>query len=234
MALPMVLPTSAAWIAAAERARAQTGVAPIEVAHPGDAGRAQRDLRRDYGRLSRWALGFVGTLLAGAAALGVALAIELTVGPGARDAAYLLGMAAVITLTAASGWGGITLLVLLHRSGRRLARALAFWTALPYRRGDRPRTREGWFDARVVNFEPDILLRIMSASFAGLGAIFAGAMVYYCTVIDPFPSLAVTGALWTVLLAGVAVCAMGGVMRVVSGFGEADPLWVRLRNRLAD
>ena len=130
---------------------------------------------------------------------------------------------------AALGAVGIWILVRLHRSGRALLTALAWWTAEPYRSGAAGRTAAGWVRARAVNFEPPVFTRIVTSALLGLFGILALTTILYPTVAgeaNPVPGFVATGA----LLLTVAIGQLGGVMHLVSGVAEGDPLWMRLRN----
>jgi hypothetical protein len=230
MAFRFMLSDSRPWIEAAERARVQEGVPPLEIAHPGNADRAQAQLRGDWGRWSRWGLGVLGVALTTVAALAPAAAVWSSLSMGA---VFLPGVLLLLAAGAAFAVPGSWLLIALHRSGRRLVRALAFWTALPYRRGNRERGGSGWLRARTVNFEPDVLVRILSASVTTLGAIFGAALTFFTIAVRPDPAMAVLYAQWTILSLLVTAGLFGGVIRVVNGFGEADPLWNRIRGRMS-
>lgn len=198
----------------------------LDVARPSpvDADRAAAQLRRDYERWSRWALGLLafvvatfGLLFAGAL---LAFSIEEGFPPGAE---------VVIGAATALGVGGTAVLVMLWQSGRRLTRAAAAWTRLPYEVSGRTRTARGWLEARTVNFEPPIFVRITTATLALLVALAGIAGGVHGIVSGEFGTVAYPLLLVGILALMSGLGQFGGVMRVVSGLAEADPLWHRIR-----
>ncbi|MGM1017081.1 MAG: hypothetical protein ACQEW8_06035 [Actinomycetota bacterium] len=197
-------------------------------ARPADADRAAAALRADYERWSRWGLGvgaFVAAMLGSVVTVGMISAIAALPGPPAGLDLVVLALAAVV------GIAGLVVLVLLWVSGRRILSAATWWLRLPYTEGWRQRRAGGWLGARTVNFEPRVFVRILSATLALLIGI-AGVVLFIRDVIEgvgimSFLSLTV-GLIG--LLSGLGQ--LGGVMRLVLGMSEADPLWVRVRSGL--
>lgn len=186
------------------------------------SGDARRQLDADYRRWTRLLVGFAGLVLA---SFGVVAVVGIPLS-GARLTAVDITMAVVGAVLGATG---VWILVRLHRSGRALLSALAWWTAEPYRRGAAHPRASGWVSARTVNVEPPILARIVSSSVLGLFGILAMATVAYPTppgALNPAPA----GIGLGILLLLTACGQMGGVMRLVSGLAVADPVWARIRS----
>lgn len=214
-----------AFIRAASRPLLTAGQAgaPAASVPPAEADRAAAALRADYERWSRWALGVVGFVAAaggGFVAVGMVAAMAAAGPVGTVDVIATL-IAIVIALA------GSTLLVALWRTGRALTRAASFWLRAPYANGQRTPRAAGWVQARTVNLEPRILVRLMTASLALLVAV-GGLAVFGRDLgagvsIFTAPSLlvGVCGA-----LSGIGQ--IGGVVRIVNGLSAGDPLWSRL------
>lgn len=191
-------------------------------ARPVDADAAAARTRADYGRVSRWGLGILGTLGAAGAAFLLGFAADVLaeghdpVGDG-LFAAFIALIAAVFAVP--SVW----LLVALHRSGRRLARAAGFWAGLPYRQGRRSPTRGDWFSVRFLGFSSDLLLRLITSALAGLAAVFTISMVYYSLAVQPSTSGTVIAAALSILLVAVCIGQFGGVQRIQNGYLARDP-----------
>ncbi len=215
MAFSLTLPDSRPLIRAAESADADEW----------DADRAAEVLRRDVERWSRWALG-VGSFVVGAGGSFLATGFVGTIAMlgGSPAAVDVLALAAC----AIAGVAGLVMLVALWRSGRRTARAAAWWLRLPYRTG-RQRSGVGWVHARAVNLEARILARIATASLALLLAVF-GLSVVVRDLVEGVTSLTAAAAVLGLLSLAAGVGQLGGVMRIVSGMSERDPLWVRIRS----
>ncbi|MFD0559043.1 hypothetical protein ACFQ3B_18585 [Stackebrandtia endophytica] len=124
--------------------------------------------------------------------------------------------------------GGSVVLWMLWRSGRDLVRAAAWWLRAPYVLGHRPRVAAGWVQARTVNTEPPVLARITTATFVFLFGIAGVAWLFR----DPTAGLGLVIGVLGLLSLACGVGQMGGVIRLVSGLSEADPLWVRLRSAM--
>lgn len=180
-----------------------------------------RVLGDDYRRWSRLLVGLLGLALA---LFGV-LATVMIPASGARLMPSDVILAAIGVPVGLSGLG---VLVALHVSGRRLLRALGWWTRERFRNGSARPTAGGWVTARTVNFEPPVLARIAASGLTGLAAILALSVVAYPTPAGS-PNLVPGFLVAGVLLAAVAVCLMSGVMRLVNAAAEADPLWTRIR-----
>lgn len=216
MAFSFVLPASRAYIESAGAADARAV----------DADRAAAALRADYERWSRWGLGILAFVLA---VVGVFLAVGLT------TTIVMLGGVpapldvAVVVIAALLGIAGIGVLLALWRSGRRILRAASWWMRLPFVTGMRQRRAAGWIEARTVNFEGPIFVRLTTASLASLTGVLGLSVLIYDAVEGPSsftPAAVAVGAI--ALVAGLVQ--MGGVMRVVSAVAEGDPLWVRIRS----
>lgn len=192
----------------------------------GEADRAVAVLRADAGRWSRWVLG-VGAF--GAAVVGVFVAV------GVVGAIIDLGRAGpldvgVVLAALALALAGLTVLVRLARSGRRLTRAAAAWLRAPYAAGLRSPDAAGWVRARTVNLEARVLARLATGALALLVGV-AGVALTARDLVQGMSAL--TGAAAAVGAIGLASGAgqLAGVLRIVAALGEADPLWVRLRGR---
>ncbi|HWS49519.1 MAG TPA: hypothetical protein VN241_00785 [Microbacterium sp.] len=191
-----------------------------------EAARASRALTDDYGRWSRWGLGLAAFVLFWVGSTLVAVPVTIQ----SRAPFWVLPPSDVIFMVVgvlACAWA-LSTLWRLHRSGRRLTRALGWWLRAPYRAGA-ARDLGGWIDARRVNFEPPMFARITTGTLAALLAILtiAGtvreAQQQDSILIGVLP-------LWGVLSLACTIGQFGGVMRVASGAAEADPLWVRIRD----
>lgn len=199
--------------------------ARTEGASPAFAGRAATALRADYERWARWALGVVAYLLAVVGALLVGGAIHVAQASGTVTAVEtLLGASGLIL-----GAIGTFLLIRLWVTGRQLTAATSWWLRLPYVTGVRQRRAGGWLDARTVNFEPRIFVRLMTCSVTFLLGISGWAVVGR-DVANGLTGLSLAFLLLGVLSVSCLLGQAGGVVRVVSGLAEGDPLWVRLRD----
>lgn len=193
---------------------------------PAETDRAVAVLRADAERWSRWGLG-VGAF---AAAL-----VGLFVTVGMVGAIVEVGRAGVLDLVVvlvalALALAGLTVLLLLARSGRRLTGAAAAWVRAPYVAGRRSPDAAGWVRARTVNLEPRVLARLTTASLALLVGV-AGVALTARDLVQG--TTALTGAAAAIGVLGLA-CGCGqaaGVLRVVAALGAADPLQARLRGR---
>lgn len=211
----MILPTSHADIAAAEApAAAET--------RPADADAAAARTRADYGRVSRWGLGLLGT--AGALVAGALLSFAASVtASGVDPLGDLLFAGFMVLVAAVFAVPSVWLLVALHRSGRRLARAAGFWAGLPYRQGRRRPTRGDWFAVRFLGFSSDLFLRLITSALAGLAAIFTISVLIRGVVIGQGVDAIVLWASWSVVFACVCVGQFGGVQRIQNGYLPRDP-----------
>lgn len=191
-------------------------------ARPVDADAAAARTRADYGRVSRWGLGLLGTFgaVVGIVPLGFAVDVVATGHDPVGDAVFALFVVALAAIVLVPS---VWLLVALHRSGRRLARAAGFWAGLPYRQGRRSPTHGDWFAVRFVGFSSDLFLRLITSALAGLAAIFAASSVFYAIAVAPSPSGAAMGAALTALFAAVCVGQFGGVQRIQNGYLARDP-----------
>lgn len=195
-------------------------------ARPVDADRAAAALRADFERWSRWGLGVLGFLLAAAGsfvAVGLIETVRMLGGTPAGVDLVAIVVAVVVALA------GVALLVLLWWSGRRLLSAATWWMRLPYTRGGRQRRAGGWLQARTVNFEPRVFVRIATATLALLIAV-GGIALFVRDLIGGTTSMTAAAATIGVVGALSGIVQIGGVMRIVSGLSERDPLWVRIRS----
>ncbi|UNK71681.1 hypothetical protein [Microbacterium sp. H1-D42] len=181
-----------------------------------------RQLGDDYRRWSRLLVGAGGVVLAAFGAL-TAIGIPFS---GVR---LLPSDIAIAVLGGALGIWGIWILVRLQRSGRAVLKALASWTVEPYRTGASARTFSGWVGARTVNFEPPVFARIATSAILGLCGIFGLSTLGFPTPPGALNLIPAAVSMGIVLLA-TAVGQLGGVMHLVAGLSEADPLWVRIRD----
>lgn len=213
----MILPETLPDVVAAETDAEAEGGAPTR---PVDADAAAARTRADYVRVSRWALGLLGTAGTALAVLIAAFPLSLVGAAGAGDA--LFGTVFVV-IALAIGIPSVWLLVALHRSGRRLSRAAGYWAGLPHRQGRRSPTRGDWFAVRFLGFSSDLFLRLICSALSALAAIFSVAnLVRGIAIGAPLWE----GALWLgwgVLF--VAVCAgqFWGVQRIQNGYLARDP-----------
>lgn len=191
-----------------------------------DAERAAGVLRSDYERWSRWTLGLLSFVLA---VVGSFIAVGLL-----GTVAMLGGVAAGLDLVAlvlagAVGVLGIAMLARLWWTGRQLVSAAVWWLRLPHTRGGRVRRASGWVRARTVNLEPRIFARLTTATFALLLAV-GGAALVLRDVNEGLTSFTAATAVVAVVsgLAGLGQAA--GVVHLVSGISEGDPVWARVRS----
>jgi hypothetical protein len=216
MAFALILPASRAWIDVPSGEKAVA-----------EADRVAVLLRADYERWSRWSLGLA--CFAGAA-LGV-----FVIG-GMLDAIAALGGAVapvdvvVIAIAAAVALAGAVGLVQLWQTGRTLTRAATEWLRLPYRQGGRTRRGGGWVLARTTNFDPPIFARLTTATLAFLLAIGGVALALRDLAAGSFVGLSATAGVVGIMALMCALGQAGGVVRIVSGVSEGDPLWHRLRS----
>ncbi|HEY3558805.1 MAG TPA: hypothetical protein VGL05_15140 [Kribbella sp.] len=197
------------WVEAAES----------ETGQPTDAVWASQLLSESLMRWSRWWLG-LGTFFAAGTAgtLGMVLVLD---DPGSVIAVVCILVVAVVTLAMCA-----VVLWRLHRSGRRLARALRWWLAL--RAGVVPsRGFAGWLAPRAVLFKPVVFVRILTATLSGLVGIFGLSTIGYAVSENAMALLA--AVLWGLLGTACCVGQFGGVMRLVSGLADDDPLWSMVR-----
>lgn len=200
MAYRLLLDESEGWIASATTHYGAVGEAP----------RAARTLRDDYGRWSRWCLGVLAfVVLLASAAVGLAPLANWVLSPTAELTVLeglIAGVSVVLAVCAAF------VLWQLHRSGRRLTRALSWWTGLISRSGEAQ-------DARRLTGAP-LLARIVSGTLAAIISIAAAAGLSWPSAFDGFLGGAPpAGALpvWAVVGALCAVGQLGGVMRIMRG-----------------
>jgi len=211
----MILPETLPDVVAAET---DTGAD----ARPVDADAAAARTRADFGRVSRWALGLLGT--AGAAIAGALIGFAVSVASsGMEPVGDAVFAGVVVVIAAAFGVPSIWLLVALHRSGRRLARAAGYWAGLPYRQGRRTPTKGDWFAVRFLGFSSDLFLRLITSALAGLVTVFAASLTVRAIATGATAWEAVMWLGWTVLFASVCVGQFGGVQRIQNGYLARDP-----------
>ncbi|MGW9627588.1 hypothetical protein [Microbacterium sp. NPDC055521] len=217
MAFRLISPASRPWL---EQAESPT-------ARPADADRAVAALRGDYERWSRLAVGILAFVVTTAALVVGSAAWSFLLGPSPREAATV----ATAVIAPAVAAGGVFVLWRLHRSGRQLARAAAWWMRMPYRAGARSRSARGYVLARTIYLEPALLVRSLTISCTLLLLIF-GVSGFVRGVVTTDQQLSVTIALAavTVVSAACLIGQLGGLARIGAGASEADPLWVRARN----
>lgn len=195
-------------------------------ARPVEADRAAAALRADFERWSRWGLGILGfALAAGGAFVAVGLIETVRMLGGTPVGSDLVAIVVAVVVALA----GVALLVLLWWSGRRLLSAATWWMRLPYTRGGRQRRAGGWLQARTVNFEPRVFVRIVTATLALLIAV-GGIALFVRDLIEGPTSMTAAAATVGIVGAVSGIGQIGGVMRIVSGLSERDPLWVRIRS----
>lgn len=195
-------------------------------ARPVEADRAAAALRADFERWSRWGLGILGfALAAGGAFVAVGLIETVRMLGGTPVGSDLVAIVVAVVVALA----GVALLVLLWWSGRRLLSAATWWMRLPYTRGGRQRRAGGWLQARTVNFEPRVFARIVTATLALLIAV-GGISLFVRDLIEGPTSMTAAAATVGIVGAVSGIGQIGGVMRIVSGLSERDPLWVRIRS----
>jgi len=187
-----------------------------------EADAAASRTRADYGRVSRWLWGLLGTAGAAIAIVLVSGAVNMATAGGdaftAAASAGILILAALVPGTP-SAW----LLVSLHRSGRRLARAAAYWAALPYRRRTHAPTKGDWFAVRFLAYSADLFPRVTTSALAGLATIFAASLAVRALVVGE-PAWELTLWLgWALLFGTVCVGQFGGVQRIQNGYVARGP-----------
>lgn len=191
-----------------------------------DADRIAATLRADFERWSRWGLGIVGFVLttAGAfVAVGLVETVRMLGGtPAGVDLVMIVGSSLVAL-------AGIVLLAMLWWTGRRLLAASTWWIRLSYTRGGRRRRAGGWLQARTVNFEPRVFARIVTATLALLIAV-GGIALFIRDLNEGVTSMTAAAAVIGAVGVFSGLGQTGGVMRLVSGLSEGDPLWVRIRS----
>ncbi|MCR2825044.1 hypothetical protein [Microbacterium sp. zg.Y909] len=230
----MIQPATLPLVETAERARAAGEVATVpQGMNIAGVDAATEAVRADYGRTSRWLLGLLGTTGDAAAGLAAIFAgFGLSVA-GTDPATAALSGAVGVVIALALALPSTLLLWRLHLSGRRLARATAFWAALPYLSGARRPVPGDYFAVRFLAYSPDLLIRVISSVGAFLAAVFSLSMIFYATAVDPDPTLAVIAVLWSVLFVAVTIGQFGGIQRIQVGYSHRDPLGYERRMRRA-
>ncbi|TCC17905.1 hypothetical protein [Kribbella sindirgiensis] len=207
-----MLDKSAEWVAGAESETGQSS----------DAVWASQLLSDDLMRWSRWWLGLgafvVAFFAAGTAGtLGMLLVLD-----GSDDEGPVVVVVGILVVAVATLAGCGVVLWRLHRSGRRLARALRWWLGL--RAVAVPsRGFAGWLAPRAVLFKPVVFVRVLTATLSGLIGIFGLSMIGYSLTQEAMLLLA--SILWGLLGTACCVGQLGGVMRLVCGLADDDPLW---------
>ena len=192
----------------------------------GEADAAANELYADYARWGRLGWGVLAYLMVvlGLVCLGVIL-----------DLVDVIQRVDEAVVFAAVGIGGAGLAaaggIMLHRlwrSGRALSRAIAWWLRLPYRLGERQRHFSGYAAPRVAIYKPPLLVRIVLSALTFL----VGVMGVSTLAFPGRSEMPATTVIFVVLGVLSLLCAggqMSGVMRIISGVGEQDPLWGRIR-----
>jgi len=221
----MMLPTSRAWVEAAEAAR-RSPAAPA----PGtveDAVRAKEGLLQDYDRLSRLGLGLLATLMCCVGGLFAGACVEM-VRTEEGDGLQIALTGALFIASVALAVYGARILVRLHLSSRRLLLALGFWAAVPFHLGERGPLSRGWLNARVVMGETGVLLRIVCAGFAAGLALVSWLAVF----MSDFPvGFLLVMLVWAVVMTCVTGCLMSANFRIVNAYAELHLLWAAVRAR---
>lgn len=191
-----------------------------------DADAAAARTRADYGRASRWAMGVLATV---GTLIGVLLtSFAVSVVTDVRDPVGDILFAGFVGLVAvAFAFPSVWMLVALHRSGRTLTKAAAFWAALPYRQGRRQPTRGDWFAVRFLGFSRDLFPRLVTSALAALAAIFCVALFIRGVVEgDAVQEMVIWGG-GSILFGAVCVGQFGGIQRLQNGYLARDPASAR-------
>ena len=214
------------WIT--DRAEEWVEAAESETGHSSDAVWASKLRSDDLMRWSRWWLGLAAFAVAfvAAATVGSLVMMLLIDAPGgAGEVVVVLAASAVALLVLVA-----TTVVLwrLHRSGRRLARSLRWWLGL--RAGAVPdQGFAGWVAPRAALFNPAVFVRVLTATLSGLVGIFGFSMIGYSVTENAV--LLISAVLWGLLGTTCCLGQLGGVIRLVAGLGDADPVWNRIGGR---
>lgn len=212
------------WIT--DKAKEWVEAAESESGHSTDAVWASKLLSDDLMRWSRWWLGLAAFAVAFVAAatagsLVMMLFIDAPGGAGEVVVVLAIAVAALVVLAVAA-----VVLWRMHRSGRRLARSLRWWLAL---RADAVPNQgfAGWVAPRAALFNPAVFVRVLTATLSGLVGIFGFSMIGYSVTENAV--LLISAVLWGVLGTACCIGQLGGVMRLVAGLGDADPVWSRIQ-----
>lgn len=214
------------WIT--DKAQEWVEAAESETGHSTDAVWASKLLSDDLMRWSRWWLGLAAFVVAfvAAAVAGSFGMMSLVDAPGGTGEVIVVLAVAVVAFVVLV----VTSIVLwrLHRSGRRLARSLRWWLA---RRAYAVPNQgfAGWVAPRAALFNPAVFVRVLTATLAGLVGIFGFSMIGYSVTENAV--LLISAVLWGVLGTACCIGQLGGVMRLVAGLGDADPIWSRVQGR---
>lgn len=211
----MILDTTLPDVIAAETRTA-------EDARAADADASAARTRADYGRVSRWALGILGTAGALVGSVVCAIAIGMVTDAGTNAEGIVFGIGAIV-VAAAIAVPSVWLLIALHRSGRRLARAAGYWAGLPYRQGRRSPTKRDWFAVRFLGFSSDLFLRLVTSALAALATIFAITLLVRAVVTGEEIWQLVLWITWSAVFASVCAGQFGGVQRIQNGHLARDP-----------
>lgn len=192
-----------------------------------DADAVAARVRADYGRASRWGMGILAT--AGAFVSVLILGFAASVVETGHDlVGDLIFAGFVLFIAALFAVPSIWMLIALHRSGRALAKAAAYWTALPYRQGLRTPTRGDWFSVRFLSFSSDLFPRLLTSVLAALATIFFVSLAVYAIVEGQAVWQVITWVASAILLGSVSVGQFGGVQRLQNAYLARDP-WKRSR-----
>lgn len=216
MAFQFVQPASLPLIAAAEAGETKTGW-----------DLAARTLRADYERWSRWGMGWAAYAMT---IIGILVTVTGIAGllAGDNSAGDRVAVLALSVIFAAPMGGGGYLLWRLHRSGRALSRAAARWLRYPYEIGVRRPTLRGWYEPRLVNYEPAFLARIINSALAALMGISGITAALWGPTSD-LPGIDVAFGAVGVVSVCCAAGQFGGIQRIVNALAMRDPIWRFLR-----
>lgn len=221
---PETLPDVSAALAALAQEAGNGSSADVRAS---DADAAASRVRADYGRASRWGMGILAT--AGALVSILLLGFAASVVETGHDlVGDLLFAGFVLFIAAAFAVPSIWMLIALHRSGRTLTTAAAYWSALPYRQGRRTPTRGDWFAVRFLSFSSDLFPRLLTSVVAALATIFFVSIAVYAIVEGQAAWQVITWAASAILLGAVSVGQFGGVQRLQNAYLARDP-WKRSR-----
>lgn len=224
--------TAAALPAVEEAERLNIPGAPEEPLSLQHIDTAAKVTRNDYGRWSRWILGLIGTagltIAILLSTLSVATALNDSTTQNTAESIIIVGIGAILGLIPAilSGW----LLVALHRSGKRLARAAGFWSGYAYRTKQRLPERRDWFTVRFAVFSPDLFLRIITSALAGLVSSFAVSIFVRALATGDDSGFAPSALMIALLYISVGLGQFGGVQRIQNGLLIRDP-WALFRKK---
>lgn len=229
MAYRIILPTSEEWVRQAEAALGVGGLTPVQPP-VADADRAEKTLRADYGRISRWLFGLAATV--GAAVSGVIFAFAVTTfADAATDPLAIVFGWGTLAVAVAIGLPSVWLLIALHRSGKRLSRATGYWAALPYQLGVRAPAVGDEYAVRYAVYSFDLFPRVATSALALLASVFAVSMIFYSSLVKPDLAGLVIAITWSILAVSVTIGQFWGVQRIQNGLAWRSPQGYERRMR---